>query len=267
VVGQLGALYAIWLREVKRALRDRGQLIGGLSRPILWVILLGIGLNPYFRGEVYGEARFVVPYTYIQFIFPAVIVLNILYTSVQSAVSVIWDREFGFLREILVSPMSRSMVLFGKVLGGSTVAMAHGSLVLALARFADVSLAPGDVLYGLLLMFFLSFAMTCFGVIIANHIRSFEGFGVFSNAVILPLYFTSSSVFPLDPALTHSQALVVYPEWLVFLVEINPLTYAVDALRGTFIHFHQFPPSIGPIVIVSMAVGFFLIALYNFRRA
>jgi ABC-2 type transport system permease protein len=79
-VGHLGALYAIWLREVKRALRDRGQLIGGLSRPILWVILLGIGLNPYFRGEVYGEARFVVPYTYLQFIFPAVIVLNILYT-------------------------------------------------------------------------------------------------------------------------------------------------------------------------------------------
>src|SRR5262249_43771696 len=172
-VGQLGARYAIWLREVKRALRDRGQLVGGLSRPILWVILLGIGLNPYFRGEVYGEARFVVPYTYLQFIFPAVIVLNILYTSVQSAVSVIWDPEFGFLREILVSPMSRSMVLLGKVLGGSTVAMAHGSLVLALARFADVSLAPGDVLYGMLLMFLLSFAMTCFGVIIANHIRSF----------------------------------------------------------------------------------------------
>ena len=266
-MGQLGALYAIWLREVKRALRDRGQLVGGLSRPILWVILLGIGLNPYFRGEVYGEARFVVPYTYLQFIFPAVIVLNILYTSVQSAVSVIWDREFGFLREILVSPMPRSLILFGKVLGGATVAMVHGSLVLALARFADVSLAPADVLYGLGLMFLLSFAMTCFGVIIANHIRSFEGFGVFSNAVILPLYFTSSSVFPLDPALTHSQAVVVYPEWLVFLVEINPLTYAVDALRGTFIHFHQFAPERGPIVIAAMAVGFFLVALYNFRKS
>jgi ABC-2 type transport system permease protein len=108
--------------------------------------------------------------------------------------------------------------------------------------------------------------MTSFGVIIANHIRSFEGFGVFSNAVILPLYFTSSSVFPLDPALTHAQALVVYPEWLVFLVEINPLTYAVDALRGAFIHFHQFSPSLGPTIIAAMAIGFFLVALYNFRR-
>ena len=104
---QLGGVYAIWLREVKRAIRDRGQLIGGVSRPLLWVLIMGIGLNPYFRGEIYGEVRFVVPYTYLQFIFPAVIVLNILYTSVQSAVSVIWDREFGFLREILVSPMPR----------------------------------------------------------------------------------------------------------------------------------------------------------------
>jgi ABC-2 type transport system permease protein len=109
--------------------------------------------------------------------------------------------------------------------------------------------------------------MTSFGVIIANHIRSFEGFGVFSNAVILPLYFTSSSVFPLDPALTHAQAIVVYPEWLVALVEINPLTYAVDALRGTFIHFYQFSPIRGPIVIAAMAVGFFIIALFNFRRS
>jgi ABC-2 type transport system permease protein len=266
-LGQLGAVYAIWLREVKRALRDRGQLIGGLSRPILWVVLLGIGLNPYFRGEVYGETRFVIPYTYLQFIFPAVIVLNILYTSVQSAVSVIWDREFGFLREILVSPMPRPLILLGKVLGGATVAMVHGALVLALAWFADVSLAWRDILQGLGLMFLLSFAMTCFGVILANHIRSFEGFGVFSNAVILPLYFTSSSVFPLDPALTRAQAVVVYPEWLVVLVEINPLTYAVDALRGTFIHFHQFPPLTGPLVIAAMAAGFFAVAVFNFRRS
>ena len=93
---QLGGLYGLWLREAKRAFRDRGQLIGGISRPILWVVILGIGLNPYFRGEVFGKVNFVVPFTYLQFIFPAVIALNILFTSVQSAVSVIWDREFGF---------------------------------------------------------------------------------------------------------------------------------------------------------------------------
>ena len=119
---QLVGLYGLWLREVMRAIRDRGQLIGGVSRPILWVLILGIGLNPYFRGEVYGATTFVVPFTYLQFIFPGVIALNIMFTSVQSAVSVIWDREFGFLREVLVSPLARGTVLLGKILGGATVA-------------------------------------------------------------------------------------------------------------------------------------------------
>jgi len=262
----LGGLYAIWLREVKRAVRDRGQFVGGVSRPLLWVLILGIGLNPYFRGEIYGEVRFVVPYTYLQFIFPAVIALNIMYTSVQAAVSTIWDREFGFLREILVSPMPRLIVLLGKVLGGTTVALFHGSLVLALASFADVSLSAGDIVRGLSLMFLLAFGLTSLGIVIANRIRSFEGFGVFSNAVILPLYFTSSSIFPLDPSLTAAQTRVVYPEWLVIMVQWNPLTYAVDSLRGAFIHFNQFDPKLGPVVLTVMAVLFFAIAWRDFQK-
>ena len=264
---QLGGLYGLWLREVKRSIRDRGQLIGGVSRPILWVLILGIGLNPYFRGEVYGKVTFVVPFTYLQFIFPAVIVLNILFTSVQSAVSVIWDREFGFLREVLVSPLSRGTILLGKVLGGATVAVMHGCLVLLLARFADVSLTPGKVLEALGLMALLAFALTSLGVVIANHIRSFQGFGVFSNAVILPLYFTSSSIFPLDPALTGAQTRVVYPEWLVTIVEYNPLTYAVDALRGALINYNQFDPRLGIAIMAIAGVVLFAIALFEFRRA
>jgi ABC-2 type transport system permease protein len=264
---QLGGLYGLWLREVKRAFRDRGQLIGGVSRPILWVLILGIGLNPYFRGEVYGEVTFVVPFTYLQFIFPAVIALNIMFTSVQSAVSVIWDREFGFLREVLVSPLHRATILLGKILGGTTVAVLHGCLVLILARFADVPLTITDILKALGLMFLLAFALTSLGVVIANRIRSFEGFGIFSNAVILPLYFTSSSIFPLDPALSRAQTRVVYPEWLVTIVEWNPLTYAVDALRGVLINYYQFAPWLGITVILTGCVVLFSIALYDFRRA
>lgn len=263
----IGGIYAIWLRELTRAVRDRGQLVGGVSRPLLWVLILGVGLNPYFRGEVYGEVSFVVPYTYLQFIFPAVIALNMMYTSVQSAVSVIWDREFGFLREVLVSPLPRAAVLFGKVLGGTTVAMAHGLLVLVLAYFADVPIRILDVLLAIPFMLLFGFALTSLGVVIANRIRSFQGFGVFSNAVILPLYFTSSSFFPLDPALTRAQTVVQYPEWLVFLVTANPITYAVDSLRGIFIHFHQFDPRLGPAILVGMAVVLFAIALRDFRRA
>ncbi|MET3927894.1 ABC transporter permease [Devosia sp. 2618] len=264
---QLGGLYGLWLREVMRAMRDRGQLIGGVSRPILWVLILGIGLNPYFRGEVYGEVTFVVPFTYLQFIFPAVIALNIMFTSVQSAVSVIWDREFGFLREVLVSPLSRATVLLGKVLGGTTVAVLHGCLALVLARFADVPLTWGNILWALVLMTMLAFSLTCLGVVIANRIRSFEGFGIFSNAVILPLYFTSSSIFPLDPALSRAQTRVVYPDWLVTIVEWNPLTYAVDALRGALINYHQFSPWIGVTVMAVSGVVLFAIALRDFSRA
>ncbi|MBD8065429.1 ABC transporter permease [Devosia sp. PTR5] len=263
----LRGLYAIWLRELTRATRDRAQLIGGVSRPLIWLLILGVGLNPYFRGEVYGEVRFVIPYTYLQFLFPAVIVLNIMYTSIQFAVSVIWDREFGFLREVLVSPMPRPLILLGKVLGGSTVAMIHGGLVLILARFADVTLSPLQIVQALGLMFVLAFGLTSFGVILAARVRSFEGFGVFSNTIILPLYFTSSSVFPLDPSLTRAQIVTAYPEWLVFMVQINPITYAVDALRGILITFNQFPSAMGSAVIFGMAVVFFVVALLDFRRA
>lgn len=266
VLGQLGGVYAIWLREVKRSLRDKGQLIGGVSRPLLWVLILGIGLNPYFRGEVYGEVRFVVPYTYIQFIFPAVVVLNILYTSVQSAVSLIWDREFGFMREVMVAPISRNLVLLGKVLGGATTAVIHGCMVLAVAHFVGIGLTLETIVRALGFMFLLAFGLTAFGIIIANYVRGFEGFGVFSNAVILPLYFTASSVFPLDPALTRAQTLVTYPEWLVVIVEHNPMTYAVDAMRGILIRFNQFDPAMGFAVVAGMAASLFALAMWEFRK-
>jgi ABC-2 type transport system permease protein len=260
-------LYGVWLREITRATRDRGQMIGGVSRPLIWLLILGVGLNPYFRGEVFGEVRYVVPYTYLQFLFPAVIVLNIMYTSIQFAVSVIWDREFGFLREVLVSPMPRWLILLGKVLGGSTVATLHGGLVLILARFADVTLQLEQMAIALVLMFVLAFGLTCFGVVLASRVRSFEGFGAFSNTIILPLYFASSSIFPLDPALTRTQTATSYPEWLVFMVQINPITYAVDALRGVLIGFNQFPSVLGLGVIGGMALVFFAWALVDFGRS
>jgi ABC-2 type transport system permease protein len=262
----VGALYAIWLRELKRTLRDRGQLIGGLSRPVLWMLIMGIGLSPYFRGEVYGEVRFTIPYTYLQFIFPAVIVLNIMYTAVQSAVSVISDRKFGFLREVLVSPASRSVVLLGKVLGGTSVAMLHGLLVVTLAGFVDVRLTPTSVLLGLGIMFLIAFSLTCLGIFIAGFISSFEAFGVFVNLVVLPLYFTSSSVFPLDPALTNAQAIVIYPEWLVIVVRLNPLTYAIDSMRSVFIGFNQFDLSFDLLILCVMPVVLFALALWQFVR-
>lgn len=262
----LRGIYGVWLREIMRATRDKGQLLGGVSRPLIWLLILGVGLNPYFRGEIFGEVQIVLPFNYLQFLFPAVIVLNIMYTSIQFAVSVIWDREFGFLREVLVSPMPRWAVLLGKVLGGATAATGHGLLVLILARFADVILTVPQVLEALAYMFALSFTLTSFGVVLAGKVRSFEGFGVFSNTVILPLYFASSSIFPLDPSLTRTQLVSSYPEWLVTLIRLNPMTYAVDVLRGILIHYNQFDPRIGLGLVAAGGVIFFLWALRDFGK-
>lgn len=262
----LRGIHGVWLREIMRATRDKGQLLGGVSRPLIWLMILGVGLNPYFRGEVFGESKMVMPVSYLQFLFPAVIVLNIMYTSIQFAVSVIWDREFGFLREILVSPLPRWAVLLGKVLGGATAATGHGALVLILARFADVILTPMQVLQAVAYMFALSFALTCFGVILASKVRSFEGFGVFSNTVILPLYFASSSVFPLDPSLTRTQLTTTYPEWLIYAIWANPITYAVDSLRGIVLDYQQFNQTSGLFLVAAGCVIFFAWALKDFGK-
>src|SRR5690606_9993701 len=154
-----------------------------------------------------------------------------------------------------------NMVLLGKVLGGATTAVIHGCMVLAVAHFVGIALPLDKLIRALGFMFLLAFGLTSFGIVIANYVRGFEGFGVFSNAVILPLYFTASSVFPLDPALTRSQTMVLYPEWLVILVEYNPITYAVDAMRGILIGFNQFDPALGFQVVGGMSVLLFAWAM------
>ncbi|WP_421951408.1 ABC transporter permease [Pelagibacterium sp.] len=139
-------------------------------------------------------------------------------------------------------------------------------MVLVVARFVGVILTWETIFVAIGLMFALAFGLTAFGIVMANYVRGFESFGVFSNAVILPLYFTASSVFPLDPALTRAQTLVTYPEWLVIIVEYNPLTYAVDAMRGILIKFNQFDPALGFQVVGVMAVGLFVLAMWEFRK-
>lgn len=152
-------------------------------------------------------------------------------------------------------------------MGGTSVALLHGVVVLILARFADVPITFTRAFQALGLMAVVGFVLTSLGIIITNRVRTFEGFGVFSNAIILPLYFTSSSIFPLDPSLTRAQAVLVFPDWLVTVMHWNPLTYAVDALRAVLIDFHQFPLSHDLLVIGGMAVVTFTVALWDFGKA
>ena len=261
----LAATHAVWLREVLRMLRDSGQIVGAFSRPVLWVMIFGIGLTPYFRTGL-RETTFMVPFPYIQFILPAVVVLNLMYPAIQSAVSLIWDRVFGFSREVFASPTPRSAVFLGKLLGGSTIAMFQGLVVMILLPAANVPVSYASLSAALVPMMTVALAFTAIGLFLASRMSSFQGFGVFANTLILPAFFLASSIFPLDPSLSMEQALQSFPAWLVFLVHANPVTYAIDELRWAMLGYRQFDPVTARAVLSAFVIIPVLMAYYVFRR-
>lgn len=217
------AVYSIWKRDILVNWRDRGQLIGSLVRSILWLVVLGLGLKAAFRS-VGGV-------TFSQYIFSGIIGMTLLFAGVQSAISIVWEREFGFLRELLVAPISRGSITLAKILSGATWAMLQGAVVLALAPVVGVTLTPVIVIEALAVMALISVMMTSIGIVIASRIKSFQGFGVIVNIFIMPMFFLSTAIFPL-PWL---------PDWLKYIVMANPLTYAVDALRNVTVGLYDFP--------------------------
>jgi len=214
-------IYTIWLRDVRRFVRDRPRMIGSLTQPTLFLLILGTGLghglSRGFRTAATGGGE-----GYMAFIFPGIVAMTILFTSAFSAISVIWDREVGFLKEVLVAPVSRWAVTLGKVLGGATVAVMQGCLMLLLAPIAGVPLSVATVVALLPLMFLVAFAMTAMGLAAAARMRSMQGFTVIMNFMVLPIFFLSGAMFPIEGL----------PTWMDVLVHADPLTYGVDALRG-----------------------------------
>lgn len=219
----LGAIYIIWLRDLKINWRDRGNLLGALVRSVLWLVVLGLGLRAGFKS-VGGV-------TFSQYIFPGIIGMTILFAAVQSAISIVWEREFGFLRELLVAPIPRTSITIGKTLSGATWATLQGTVVLALAPIVGVKLTPVQILLTVALMLLISVTLTGIGIIIASRIVSFQGFGVIVNVILMPMFFLSTAIFPL-PWL---------PDWLKAIIMANPLTYAVDLLRLVTIDLYDFP--------------------------
>lgn len=216
------ALAMIWLRDIIRHFRDRVRLLGSLSRPILWLLIMGTGLRAAFN--LHG-----IPYTH--FIFPGIIAMNLIFAAMISTISIIWDREFGFLKEMLVAPIPRSSIVLGKALSGSTVAFIEGLVVLAFAPLIKIYLPLSNLLLLLPLMFLIAFVCTSLGIVIAARMASFEGFGVISNFVIMPMFFLSGAMFPVDNL----------PYWMSFFIRINPLTYGVDLLRWDILGIKTFP--------------------------
>ena len=230
----LAGVYTIWLREVRKFWRDKPRIIGATVQPALFLLLLGTGIGqgiPRAFG-VEPAARHFAPGVpdYLTYIYPGIIAMTLLFTSVFSALSIIWDREIGFLKEVMVAPISRSAVAIGKTLGGSTVAMLQGCLMLLFAPFLHVTLSWGTMLVLLPLLLYISFSLTAMGIAAAARMRSMQGFTVIMNFLTLPMFFLSGAMFPIDGL----------PRWMTMLVTLNPLTYGVDALRSVVIGFHHY---------------------------
>jgi len=211
-------VYIIWYREVLRYWRDRARLISSLGQPLLFLVVFGSGLTASLGAGLTSELGDV---SYVRFLFPGIVVMAVLFTAVFSAMSIVWDREFGFLREVLVAPISRAAVVLGKALGGSTVAMFQGAILLILAPILGVSLDPLLILELLGLMFLTALALTSLGILIAARLESMQAFQMIMNFLIMPMFFLSGAFFPLKQL----------PVWMSVVTRLDPVAYGVDPMR------------------------------------
>ena len=222
----LRAISIVWRRELIRFRSDRLRAITSLVQPVLFLFVLGTGLS--------GLASHGLPsgIDFKTFIYPGVLAMSVLFTAIFSAASIVWDREFGFLREMLVAPVSRSAIVIGKCLGGATVSTFQGILILALAGLAHVPYDP--VLFLILIgeLLLLSFTLTAFGVMMAARITQIQAFMALTQMLVMPLFFLSGALYPLNGL----------PGWLTVLTRLNPLTYIVAPMRHAVFSHLNIPP-------------------------
>ena len=215
----LRAIYIVWYRDLLRFWRDRTRLIGSLAQPLFFLVVFGIGLGSSLGvGFGGGQGGGI---SYLQFMYPGVIGMAVLFSAVFGAMSIVWDREFGFMKEILVAPVSRSSVAIGKALGGATQAMIQGLILLVLAPFIGVKLTLESVLLLLPFLFVLAFALSSLGVAIASRMTSMQGFQIIMNFLLMPMFFLSGSLFPLTGL----------PDWMAVLTRLDPVSYGMDPIR------------------------------------
>ncbi len=235
----LQTVYIIWKRDVKRWWRDKPRIIGALTFPVIFLVVFGNGLSGAMGPLVQPQAASALPVgagavDYKQFIFPGIIAMNVFFASIFGGISVVFDREFGILKEVLVAPISRGVVALGKTLGGASVATVQGTLVLLIAPLAGVKLTLGMVVRLWPLMFLGAFAMTSMGVALGSRMRSVEGFQAINQFIAFPMIFLSGAFFPLRNL----------PAWMEFIVKVNPASYAVDPLRRVVLEAQGMPPAI-----------------------
>src|SRR6478609_9189969 len=225
VASELRAIRIVWRRELIRFKSDRLRIITSLIQPLLFLFVLGSGLQSLAKFGTHGVDL-------KTFIYPGILCIAVMFTAMFSAASIVWDREFGFLREMMVAPVRRSSIVIGKCLGGATVASFQGVIVIALAGLVGVPYDPLLILgiFGLQLL--LAFAITAFGVMVAVRIKQMQSFMGVMQMIVMPMFFISGALFPI----------AALPGWLAVLNRLDPLTYAVDPMRrAVFSHLHMSP--------------------------
>ena len=246
----LRAVSIVWQRELIRFRRDRLRAVTSLIQPLLFLLVLGTGLSSLAKGSMPPGVSFKA------FIYPGVLAMSVMFTAIFSAASIVWDREFGFLREMLVAPVSRSAIVMGKILGGATIATFQGIIMLALAGLADVPYNPVLMLTLVGELFLLAFTLTSFGVMMAARITQIQAFMALTQMLVMPLFFLSGALYPLTGL----------PAWLSVLTRIDPLTYVVGPMRhAVFTHLslgeealHALSPGItwaGWVVPIGLSLG------------
>ncbi len=222
---ELRTVGMVWEREAIRFFRTKARVLSSFIQPILFLFVLGYGMS----GLVGTTAGF----DFKKFLFPGIVAMTVMSTAMSSAISIVWDREFGFLREMLVAPVSRMSLVSGKTLGGASIATVQGTVMLVLAPAIGVRLTWLLVLEVIGLELLMAVTMTTFGVLVASHIRRMEGFSVVMQLLLFPMLFLSGALFPLGGL----------PGWLTVLTRVNPLTYAVAPLRGVVFAAQHMPPA------------------------
>lgn len=243
-------IYILWLRQVKRFLRSKSRIVGSLGQPLLFLLALGFGFGAVFQRA--GEG------SYIQFLVPGVISMSIIFTALFSGLEVIWDRQFGFLKETLVAPVSRFQIMLGRTLGGATVATLQGIIVLVISFFIGFRLNDHwwMVLVAVLVMLLISLLFTALGTAIASLLTDMQGFQLIMNFLVMPLFFLSGALFPIDDL----------PKVLSTIVKFNPLSYGVDALRDLLIGTSHFGLRLDLVVLVVVALIFLGAGSYFFSK-
>ena len=245
----MNAIYIMWLREVKRFVRSKSRIVGALGQPILFLIALGYGLGPVFAKAGQGD--------YLEFIAPGIIGMSIIFTAIFNGMQVIWDRQFGFLKETMVAPVSRLSIMFGRTLGGATVAVTQGILVLGIAILAGFHpLSWINIVPALFVMLLTALLFSALGIMVASQLKDMQGFQLIMNFLVMPLFFLSGALFPLQNA----------PSALLLIARFDPLSYGVDALRSFLIGSATFPLALDLSVLVFVTMFFLALGSYFFSK-